>query len=555
MTRRLAAALVGLLGVVGWSGAVGAQAPVQSPAGPAPVVSETRRREILHTAEQLGAETFADALKRAEAGDVEAQVLVAIALTDGLGVSKDTTRALQWTQAAADKGHPMGQNMLGNLCERGTGVEQDPVKAAEWFARAAAQGYGQAQANLGRAYFNGRGVRPDPAEAVRLFRLAADQGNVSGQLMLAYAYETGRGVERNVREVAAWYRKAAEQGDAEGQCLFGIASFNGAGVPKNKPEAEEWFKKASAQGHAPASFLLGLVYVEKPGPGRLDPVSTDLAIEYFERAAAQGLSLGAFSLGEMFTGRLAKYHVEPDDRVACKWYRVASALDSGGGPWDGQQPEIVAAMRKDLPGRLEKIEKRAGPAGIDACRRTGLGLACCARAPATAVRRTRRGGWKRSPAVGSGRLKLRRSAVALAQADRPPGYKWKRQRKTLPCRREERQLAALGAGDEAGMAGRDVEEIARPDPLLLARPLHHHHQLAGNAVADVAGRAGIRVADERLLVGVPVPPGLEHGVRADGAIRHPHDRDLSVLPKVQLLVGLLETTRLDRRHGSSFVSG
>ena len=68
-------------------------ATAQSSGTSAPVVTEARRREILQAAGTLTSETFADVLRRAEAGEVEAQVLAGIALSDGKVIPKDIDRA------------------------------------------------------------------------------------------------------------------------------------------------------------------------------------------------------------------------------------------------------------------------------------------------------------------------------------------------------------------------------------------------------------------------------------------------------------------------------
>ena len=182
----------------------------------ASVVTEAKRREINQAAKRLTSETFVEVLRRAEAGDVEAQVLASIALKDGEVVPKDMDRAMYWARAAAEKSHPMAQNILGNLYRGGLGMPEDALKAVEWYSKAAAQGYAQGQSNLGAAYFDGFGGPANPVEAVRLFRLAAEQDNLDGQFGLGLAYTHGRGVEKDLREGVVWYGKAAEGGEPRG---------------------------------------------------------------------------------------------------------------------------------------------------------------------------------------------------------------------------------------------------------------------------------------------------------------------------------------------------
>jgi hypothetical protein len=202
----------------------------------------------------------------------------------------------------------------------------------------------------------GEGVEANPVEAVRLFRLAAEQGNVAGQTALGVAYQYGNGVEKDAREAAMWYLKAAEQGDAVAQVDAGISYERGEGVRKDKAAAETWYKKASEQGNAIGSFQLGWLYLAKPGPGRTDPLGTLVALKYLKLSAEQGYPVAAFVLGEVFSYKLFPYHVEKDNLEACTWYAVASHLDKQG-QWELEQPAPVAQLRKDLPGRMEKIRK------------------------------------------------------------------------------------------------------------------------------------------------------------------------------------------------------
>ena len=345
-----------------------AAAAPQTPGTSAPAVTEGRRREILQAAASLTSETFADVLRRAEAGDVEAQVLAGIALEEGKVVPKDIDGAVRWVRTAAEKGHPMAQNILGNLYRDASGMPQDAQKALEWYTKAAAQGYAQGQSNLGAAHFDGFGGPANPVEAVRLFRLAAEQDNLDGQSCLGLAYALGKGVKKNLSEAAVWFRKAAEGGDPQAQFGLALAYLSGEGVPKDKREAEKWFKKSSEQGLAVGSFRYGFLYLEKPGPGRLDPVATSVGVDSLKLSAEQGYPVAAFVVGEIFSGRMFKYHVETDNLEACTWYVIASSLDKQG-RWAKLQPEAVAAMRKDLPGRIEKARKSLGATQYAECER------------------------------------------------------------------------------------------------------------------------------------------------------------------------------------------
>lgn len=60
---------------------------------------------------------------------------------DGLGVEKDITKALYWTQRAAEHGDRDGQFNLAWFYEEGIGVEANTEKAQYWYKEAALQNH------------------------------------------------------------------------------------------------------------------------------------------------------------------------------------------------------------------------------------------------------------------------------------------------------------------------------------------------------------------------------------------------------------------------------
>ena len=58
---------------------------------------------------------------------------------EGLGVEKDTSKALYWTQRAANHGDRDGQYNLAWFYEEGIGVERNIEKARHWYKASALQ--------------------------------------------------------------------------------------------------------------------------------------------------------------------------------------------------------------------------------------------------------------------------------------------------------------------------------------------------------------------------------------------------------------------------------
>ena len=98
---------------------------------------------------------IAELRRTAEQGDAKAQYNLGVMYYNGIGVTQDFSKALEWFHRAAEQGFADAQSDLGYMYSNGKGVIQDFSKALEWFHRAAEQGYAKAQYNLG---YNGKGM-------------------------------------------------------------------------------------------------------------------------------------------------------------------------------------------------------------------------------------------------------------------------------------------------------------------------------------------------------------------------------------------------------------
>lgn len=78
--------------------------------------------------------------KKAEAGDVEAQMKMATTYYYGYGMEANQAEGAKWYQMAAEQGHLKAIYILGELYYYGSGVEQDVTKAIEWWRKGAAKG-------------------------------------------------------------------------------------------------------------------------------------------------------------------------------------------------------------------------------------------------------------------------------------------------------------------------------------------------------------------------------------------------------------------------------
>lgn len=172
----------------------------------------------------------ADLVRRAEAGDAEAQY-----------------------QAG---GHYMRQNRWD--------------LAVPWYEKAAAQGHSKAQNNLGVAYSEGRGVAVDKEKACRLFEQAHKQLNSRDSLENVALCNDQTGKTQNAFES---YLSAAEQGSPSAMRLVGQMYDSGEGTAQSYEWAVYWYRQAVLRNDAQAMYLLASKYAQYQGVPKREPAN------------------------------------------------------------------------------------------------------------------------------------------------------------------------------------------------------------------------------------------------------------------------------------------
>lgn len=114
--------------------------------------------------------------RRANGGDVAAQLELGRRHQDGDGTHADTSAASHWYGMAAAAGDGEGQYRYGLAFLEGRGVVQDYRSALDWFQRAAEQNHPKAQRRLGLMYADGRGTPVDKVQAYVWLSIATAQG-------------------------------------------------------------------------------------------------------------------------------------------------------------------------------------------------------------------------------------------------------------------------------------------------------------------------------------------------------------------------------------------
>ncbi len=131
----------------------------------------------------VAAQSFAQRISRAEAGDARAQYDVARSYQTGRDGVLDEVKAVFWLQKAADQGLMEAETSLGSAYDTGMGVPISNQKAVYWWQRAARHGSIFALRCLGYSYIEGRGVAPSNLYAYVIWRqLPSDDVEAAGVL-------------------------------------------------------------------------------------------------------------------------------------------------------------------------------------------------------------------------------------------------------------------------------------------------------------------------------------------------------------------------------------
>jgi TPR repeat protein len=127
----------------------------------------------------------------------------------------DHVGAAQLVTKAAEAGNVLAQMRLAVMYDQGDGVKQSSKTAFYWYSKAAALGEPESQSQLGFYYELGQGVNENWDLAARYFQASALQGWTKGQASYARAFQFGIGVPQDRQQAIAWYQKAAAQANAK----------------------------------------------------------------------------------------------------------------------------------------------------------------------------------------------------------------------------------------------------------------------------------------------------------------------------------------------------
>jgi len=259
---------------------------------------------------------LAPLVKKAEANDFEAQVLLGERYLDGVGVEKDLAKAKIWFETAANSGRADAKYQLGRMYAVGLGLPKDENKAFTLFGESAAKGDRDGIHALGLSYYIGTGTQQDLKKAIELWERSAALGKIRSEHYLGRAYELD-GPSHDFKKAIEWYEKAIVHGNTDAIVDLSEMYRDGRGVSKDLQRAVSLLQKGADANNSFAQYSLGFMYSKGLG------VQLDLAkaLDLWMRAAESGDSNAQYEVGLAF---LSGSSVPKDTSKAADWFLKAA---------------------------------------------------------------------------------------------------------------------------------------------------------------------------------------------------------------------------------------
>ena len=316
---------------------------------------------------QTGSTPLSELIKKAEAGDANAQFQLGLAFEDGKDVDQDDKAAVDWYRKSAAQGFAKAENSLGVMYSRGHGVPRDKEQAFSWYRKAAAQALPEADFNVATSYYNGDGVGSDLNRAYAWMLIAKRHGSPNaeqalshisqdltghtdyGSFMLGELYEKGIETPKDLKAAFETYLDLANSGRKQnGAAEIKLCEFygNGTGVAQDLVQSKSWCRAAAKSGISSAFLMLGRMAENGLG----GPKSVKEAEVWYRDAALSMLADGFMSMGRL----KLQSGSHDDEKDAYYWFFLASLYKVRGAQ---DEAEKVAANLNNS--EISKERKKA----------------------------------------------------------------------------------------------------------------------------------------------------------------------------------------------------
>lgn len=196
-------------------------------------------------------------------------------LYEGNGIDRDAPIAAELLGGCGEAGNVEAQKLLASMYRENKGIAPDIKQEMYWIQKAAENGDPDSQYRLGTAYLNGTGVSKDKKLSAEWYEKAAMQNNQEATRLTIINYMSGNGVKKNM-ETATYFLTHL---DNQSQLEFADNVFNGIGMKKNQKLAVSMYEKMATNGNMKAAKKLALCYLEGEGVSKNIETAYQLAMK------------------------------------------------------------------------------------------------------------------------------------------------------------------------------------------------------------------------------------------------------------------------------------
>ncbi len=255
----------------------------------------------------------------AQRGNIDALVMLALFIQEGIAIDADPQQAYQLFELAANNAHdPRAYMYMGKARLQGNGCKQNETLGKLYLDTAASMGNVQAMYLLGLCYLQGYGCTADSTIAIEWLNRASDNGNANAVNLMGDLYEQQEDYENALR----YYQLGYDLGNIESCCNLAYCYEKGQGVILNIKKAIELYTEAANAGSSRAMKMLAQCYLDNVA-GDPDP---DKAVEWLSKAADIGDAQAMFMLASLYEeGDTDEYRFPKDLKKAKSWYQKSAA--------------------------------------------------------------------------------------------------------------------------------------------------------------------------------------------------------------------------------------
>lgn len=175
---------------------------------------------------------------------------------------KDYVKAMELFEKCAKKGHGFAMYQIGKMYMKGMGVAKDTIKAISWFEEASKNRASvAADYMLGKLYSREEDIL-DIEKSIKYFTTAAENGNATAMYQLGNIFYSGKFVEKDQELGLQWMLKASQEGDAYSSVFLGDLSMQNSKKAGDDSflKAVNYYGIACQKEHLTAMYKLGKIY-------------------------------------------------------------------------------------------------------------------------------------------------------------------------------------------------------------------------------------------------------------------------------------------------------